>query len=410
MRWHMRQEAAPHDVDAVVAQIAAAIAIAVPSMADDAEIRRAVEVTALASLPAIAELLADPTRPSNFTPPPETETIVTTVVRRGLALHDLIEAARVAQNAIWHWWLEQLTATVPPGPALITAIETSSRALAARVDFLVAYMRSRWELESEEWRHGAQARRAGVVRRLLSSAPPSLAEASRELSYDLDRTLTAAVVWDRGDAGRDHAPELEAVAGTLAVASGADRALTVSAGASTLWAWIGTREPPDMAALAAAARTAAGETAGVALGMPAPGGFRTSHDEAQRARAVADLTGAPVVEYHSVEIVSLLAGDLERLKPFVRRALGCLITPDDSTARVRDTLGAWLDAGLNASRAAERIGVHKNTVLYRLTQAERMRGRPLGDDRVALELALCVVDTLGPGRFIDLPENVRASG
>ena len=41
-----------------------------------------------------------------------------------------------------------------------------------------------------------------------------------------------------------------------------------------------------------------------------------------------------------------------------------------------------------ALRGAERLGIHKNTVLYRLRQAEAARGVPLAHRRLELEMAL----------------------
>jgi hypothetical protein len=79
---------------------------------------------------------------------------------------------------------------------------------------------------------------------------------------------------------------------------------------------------------------------------------------------------------------------------------------------LRETLLAWLAEGGNARRAAERLHAHKNTVLYRLQRAQRLLGRPLDQDRGALELALSAVRALGPqvagpsptARFVRSPQ------
>ena len=80
----------------------------------------------------------------------------------------------------------------------------------------------------------------------------------------------------------------------------------------------------------------------------------------------------------------------------MRRTLGPLTAEDETTARLRETLVAWLAEGGNARRAAERLHAHKNTVLYRLQRAQRILGRPLDDDRGELELALAALAQLGP--------------
>jgi DNA-binding PucR family transcriptional regulator len=44
---------------------------------------------------------------------------------------------------------------------------------------------------------------------------------------------------------------------------------------------------------------------------------------------------------------------------------------------------------------AERLTLHKNTVQYRVRKAEENLGRPLGDDRLDVELALRACQWLG---------------
>jgi DNA-binding PucR family transcriptional regulator len=103
-----------------------------------------------------------------------------------------------------------------------------------------------------------------------------------------------------------------------------------------------------------------------------------------------------VIRYDDVELVSLVSADLDRLARFVQRTLGPLTADDATSARLRETLLAWLAEGGNARRAAERLHAHKNTVLYRLQRAQLLLGRPLDEDRGALELALNAVRCFGP--------------
>jgi DNA-binding PucR family transcriptional regulator len=60
---------------------------------------------------------------------------------------------------------------------------------------------------------------------------------------------------------------------------------------------------------------------------------------------------------------------------------------------MRETARAFLAAGGNARIAAEALGTHKNTVLYRLTGIEELLGHPIADRRLQLELALMLHDT-----------------
>ena len=47
-------------------------------------------------------------------------------------------------------------------------------------------------------------------------------------------------------------------------------------------------------------------------------------------------------------------------------------------------------------------------MLYRLQRAALLRGRPLSEDRLELELALRILATLGTDSFPDAPDPVRA--
>ncbi|MPY80585.1 MAG: hypothetical protein GEV04_19480 [Actinophytocola sp.] len=62
---------------------------------------------------------------------------------------------------------------------------------------------------------------------------------------------------------------------------------------------------------------------------------------------------------------------------------------------MRATALAYLEAG-GARAAASALGVHKNTVLYRLRQVEDLLGHPIDKDPLRLHLALLLADHYGP--------------
>jgi DNA-binding PucR family transcriptional regulator len=387
------------DLAPLTVRIDAAVLAAVPALAADADIRLALERSTEANLADLLALLADPGVPVDRGVPPEALSLASALVRRGVEPGDLVHAYLVGQNELWRAWMEELTDRVPSGPALIVALELSSARIFTRADFLVAQLMRHIDRERVRWMGGALARRTQIVRGLLEGDEQDVVEASRALGYDLDRWVLAAVLWDSSsaDPGMRH-DGLEAQGAVAAHAAGAARAFTLAAGEAVLWMWLATSEPPDVDAIAGALADSLRDGQGVALGTPAAGleGFRRGHAEALHARRVADLSGgAGVVRYDEVEMVSLVSGDLDRLARFVQRTLGPLTAGDETTVRLRDTLLAWLAEGGNARRAAERLHAHKNTVLYRLQRAQLLLGRPLDEDRGALELALSAVRHFG---------------
>jgi DNA-binding PucR family transcriptional regulator len=91
-------------------------------------------------------------------------------------------------------------------------------------------------------------------------------------------------------------------------------------------------------------------------------------------------------------LLRVLARDPE-LEPF-----GALIGPlmeHDRTRRsdlVR-TLKTYFATGANASEAADRLFLHRNSMIYRLERIQKLTGLDLKDHRVALALQLGLLAT-----------------
>jgi DNA-binding PucR family transcriptional regulator len=126
-------------------------------------------------------------------------------------------------------------------------------------------------------------------------------------------------------------------------------------------------------------------------------GFRRSHEEALEARRVAQLTPrqGPIHEYRSLALTALATSDLTQARRFVTEELGPLGAQDDATVRIAATLKVWFEELGNAAQAARRMGLHKNTVQYRVQRAEQLLGRPIGERALELQIALTLARTLG---------------
>jgi carbohydrate diacid regulator len=63
---------------------------------------------------------------------------------------------------------------------------------------------------------------------------------------------------------------------------------------------------------------------------------------------------------------------------------------------LRPTLIAWGENAFNVTRAADRLHIHRNTLIYRLDKVARVLQRPLDEPGLAVALYLtCVIDELG---------------
>ncbi|MBA3744798.1 helix-turn-helix domain-containing protein, partial [Sporichthya sp.] len=92
---------------------------------------------------------------------------------------------------------------------------------------------------------------------------------------------------------------------------------------------------------------------------------------------------------------SALLADPEAARRFATAELAGLAAADVSTARLRDTLEAYLAEGASHKRAAQRLTLHEKTVEQRVRRAEELLGRPLAGRRGAVEAALVVHRLLG---------------
>ncbi len=338
--------------------------------------------------------------------PKEALSFAISVQHHGIDTATLIEAYRVGQNIAWSWWMEYLAREVDDHGLLLEVIERSSERMFAYVDAVVEEQVRMWERERERWSGRLTVQRAEAVRRVLEGEAPE--RATRSIGYSLERELVAGILWEPSPPALRESPRppingLELTAEAIAGEVGIERTLIVPAGPTCMWAWFATDR---LLALDGLARTVAEqlrEGQGLALSLPGSGleGFRGGHRQALRARRFAELSQAGrggVVRFDEVETLCVMSEDPELLADFVERKLGALASESRNTRRLRETVLVWLREGGNASRAAERLRTHKNTVRNRVQRAEELIGRPLEDDRLGLELALTMVQRVGsPG-------------
>jgi DNA-binding PucR family transcriptional regulator len=101
------------------------------------------------------------------------------------------------------------------------------------------------------------------------------------------------------------------------------------------------------------------------------------------------------VAFSEVAPVAMMLGSPGLLRAWVLSTLAGLATDDEHHARLRDTLLTFLQTGGSYKATAERLVLHKNTVQYRIRKAEESLGRPVGENRPDVELALRASHWLG---------------
>ena len=309
------------------------------------------------------------------------------LVRRGLdeqALH----AYRTGQNAAWLRWMD-IAFTLTQNPAELHELLTvTARSIADFNEACIAELSVRMQAERDELTRGTHAERRATVALVVEGAPIAAGRVERSLGYALSQVHRAVVVWSESPASRTQ--ELERVAETIASVAGTPRFLSVVASTATLWLWLPTDAEPAIAQLEDLTR--AMPDIRIAIGSRGNGveGFRTSHLDALTAQRMLARGASTrhVVSFDRVRLVSLITSDPEGAEHFVRDTLGALASAD---LELRTTVEVFLEEGCNATRTAERLSVHRNTLLRRLEHVDTLLPRPLSDARVHVGVALEVL-------------------
>jgi PucR C-terminal helix-turn-helix domain/GGDEF-like domain len=351
---------------------------------------------ARSNLGVIVSMMREGDDPESVQPPPEAIGYTKEYVVRGLELSLMQRAYRTAQGVFGGIVLERLRAATDDAERLAEAMAFFNAWIFAYVEAIERRLTDVYVSEHEQWVRGAAAVRAAEVRALLGGATAVDATAvSLRLGYELDRVHVGFVVWSEeagerpGDTG-DLFARMERAAAAVAKSLGAGAPLTVAEGRH-LACWAGRRTEPDLERLRLPRTGARGLS--VAAGTPAPGveGFVLSHHEALLARRVAQLRGdgdGAVAAYPDLALEALLAEDPGAARRFTARELGPLATGDDATLRLASTMEIFLEEGSSFVGAGRRLGIHANTVAYRVRRAEALLGRPVTERQLELRVAL----------------------
>src|SRR3954447_9466558 len=357
-------------------------------------------------------------------------------MRAGRSLDALLSAYRLGSRLAWRRFVEAgVAAGLDPG-----AIYALGEGIFAYIDELSAESAEGYAEEQSAAAGERQRLRRRLVR-LLAQDPPASEEsvlaAAAAASWPLPRTVAALVTAPEAGptAGPEEAASGEAGAGTpasgLPAAGMPALGVTASAiGASGVAAAAGAATPARAAeadALAARLARRVGEEAigagieGLALvvvpdpGAPArPARLRAAADGHPAALGPAvPLARAGVSVRRATATHALLVAGRLGAEPFARaeehlpalviaadpalagelaeQRLAPLATlPDGPRARLTETLRAWLDRPGQVQAVAAELGVHPQTVRYRVKQLRDLFGARLDDPDARFELGLAL--------------------
>lgn len=304
--------------------------------------------------------------------------------RAGASLSAVMRAYRIGHSVTWEHVLVAAEEIGMDSHERLEALRATSEFLFAFVDHVANLVTDEYLREREGALRALKRGRVELVREVLEG----VAADAGVLEYDLSHQHVGVVASGDG---------VEAALKDLA--AGLDRRLlAVRAEDGLLWGWLGGGTALDTEGSRLLRRFAPPGGATVAFGGPASGleGFRVAHRQARDALGVARRSGRSVVSFRDVALEVLATRDEGYAREFVIAELGELAEPGERAHKLRETLRAYFAAGQNASAAAAMLGVHDQTVSYRLRAVEKSIGDSIAARRGELETALRLRAVLEP--------------
>lgn len=331
-----------------------------------------------------------------FEAPTESLELSRAFVRRGYDVRLLLRQYRLGHAELWRIF-EEVLADQDLDQDLMFDVQRFGRELLFRyMDDLTEGVLAEFMAERDRWQQSAVALRAQTVEELIEGNCADSNKASAILQYRLDRDHLGVIAYCEETAGSrsDGAQaSLENALERLGAAAGAGSQLLIPAGRNVMFAWLGFHTAPDVSSIEIDRKALREDGIALAIGGPAGGmdGFRLAHLDAQATRRLALVCGdgpGSVGIWSNVAVLGLLATDADRARRFVTDELGELDAENETMARLRATLAVYFRENNNVARTAETIGIHANTVAYRLRQCEETLGRSIRERRFELEAAL----------------------
>lgn len=318
------------------------------------------------------------------------------IVAREIPLSVITRALRTMQRE----WLSLLLAAAldvhPDGvsviPDLATAVtETMDAWIGAATDAIVEERRRVYLAE--------QVRIRSAIESLVAAEPVDVDAATRLLRIPLSGWHLGCAI----GAPPGVALERRAVDGIVYLFTrvvGSDRMLRYESSAGNVHVWVTTDRPPQAPRVEDLHVTA---PVLVGIGEPHQGtaGFRRTFLEASDAlRLAASLGDKGGVSYGDAALAIVLSQDEERARWFIEHELRELATDSPEMADMRNTLRIFFDTRMRIAPAAERLFLHRNTLINRLERIQAVLGHSVSERSAETQAAL-VLDILFAGRHDD---------
>jgi DNA-binding PucR family transcriptional regulator len=371
----------------------------IPQLHDDKRVLTLLEASVGENVATLLHVIQHGIELENVRAPAAAEEYARRLAQRGVPASALLRAYRIGSARFQDWFLEELGRSTDNASIVSAAALRIADITSAYIDKVSEELLSFYEAEKEGWLRNRSVARAARVQALLRGERVDVVSSEAILGYRLRQHHVGVVCWsDRATSGGDALRGLEQATAELARQAGLEgKPIFLPQDESSAWAWLplGPKDAfPGVCAVGAESGTR------FALGSAGSGvsGFRRTHQQALGAQAVALAAGGsgqPLTSFADVAPLALMSGSTELIRAWVIETLGSLADDDGHHAMLRDTLRVFLQENGSFVATGERLILHKNTVRYRIGKAEESLGRPVGENRLHVELALLAAQWLG---------------
>ncbi len=173
---------------------------------------------------------------------------------------------------------------------------------------------------------------------------------------------------------------------------GSERMLRYETSKGTVHLWVTTDRPPQTPRIEDL-RVPAPLLVGIGEPHPGADGFRRTFLEASDAlRLAADLGDSGGVSYGDVALAIVLSRDEEHARWFVEHELRDLATDDPEMIDMCNTLRTFFDTRMRIAPAAERLFLHRNTLINRLERIQVVLGHSVSERTAETQAALVLAE------------------
>lgn len=310
------------------------------------------------------------------------------IVARDIPLSEITRVLRSMQHEWLSLLIDAAVGVRPDGISVVPALATS---VTGTMD---AWIGAATDAIFEERRRvylAEQVRIRSAIESLVAAEPVDVEAATMLLRIPL-------IGWHLGCAigtppgGAVERRVLDGIVYVFARAVGSERLLRYETSAGKVHLWVTTDRPPRTPRVDDL-RVPAPLLVGIGEPHPGADGFRRTYLEASDALRLATSLGSNGgVSYGDAALAIVLSRDEERARWFVEHELRDLAADSPEAADMRNTLRIFFDTRMRIAPAAERLFLHRNTLINRLERIQAVLGHGVAERSAETQAALVLAD------------------